>query len=89
MSRIGNGTEFIIGEVFFQQFVTVYDNDNSKIGFAPTLSSIYDNIITDRPEGDPIIPVPAPDPIPVTTTVPNTPAKPSTSYNDPNDSIII
>ena len=69
--------------------MTVFDNDNSKIGFAPTLSSIYDNIITNRPEGDPIIPVPVPEPEPITTYVPDTPAEPSTYYNIPNDSLMI
>jgi hypothetical protein len=53
------------------------------------LNSIYDNTITNRPEGDPIIPDPVPKPVPITTQVPSTPAKPTTFYNIPNDSLII
>jgi hypothetical protein len=32
-NKVGNGTEFIIGEQFFQQFYTVFDNENSRMGF--------------------------------------------------------
>lgn len=55
-THIGNGTEFVIGEIFFEQFYTIFDNKNSKMGFGVSVNGIYDATITDAPETVPQAP---------------------------------
>jgi len=61
--KVGNGTEFIIGEQFYAQYYTVFDNENLRMGFGIGISATTNVTIENAPIPDPE-PTPTPDPTP-------------------------
>ena len=49
MKHIGNGTEFVIGEPFFQLFYSIWDVTGSKLGFGVAVNTAFAaDIISDE-----------------------------------------
>jgi hypothetical protein len=53
--NLGNTTEIVVGEQFFKQFYTIFDNDNAQMGFAVSTNS------ANSTDGPWVLYAPAPD----------------------------